>query len=78
MRVSAADPWQPVAPTPHMRRAVAQLFTFTFYTVVARHNALTEAWLRIAARGGIAATREPHVKQLRTSLPSLKISYTVG
>ena len=35
-----------------------------WHTVVACHNALTEAWLRIAARGGIAATREPHVKQL--------------
>ena len=35
-----------------------------WHTVVARHNALTEAWLYIAARGGTAATREPHVKQL--------------
>ena len=35
-----------------------------WHTVVARHNALTEAWLRIAARGGIFATREPHVIQL--------------
>ena len=35
-----------------------------WHTVVARHNAMTEAWLRIAARGGIAVTREPHVKQL--------------
>ena len=35
-----------------------------WHTVVARHDALTEAWLRIAARGGIAATREPNVKQL--------------
>ena len=47
-----------------------------WHTVVARHNALTEAWLRIAARGGIAATREPHVQQLpqrphATGLPAL-------
>ena len=35
-----------------------------WHTVVARHNALTKAWLRIAARGGIAATREPLVKYL--------------
>ena len=35
-----------------------------WHTVVARHNALTEAWLRIAARTGIAAACEPHVKQL--------------
>ena len=35
-----------------------------WHTVVARHNALTEAWLRLAACGGIAATRDPHVKQL--------------
>ena len=35
-----------------------------WHTVLAHHNALTEAWLRIAAGGGIAATREPHVKQL--------------
>ena len=47
-----------------------------WHTVVARHNALTEARLRIAARGGIAATREPHVKQLpqrprATGLPAL-------
>ena len=35
-----------------------------WHTVVARHNALTEAWLSIAPRGGIAATRTPHVKQL--------------
>ena len=35
-----------------------------WHTVVARHNALTEASLRIAARGRIAATREPQVKQL--------------
>ena len=34
------------------------------HNVVARHNALTEAWLRIAARGGIEATREPHMKKL--------------
>ena len=35
-----------------------------WHTVLACHNVLTEAWLRIADRGGIAATREPHVKQL--------------
>ena len=34
-----------------------------WHTVVARHNALTEAWLRIGARRGAAATREPHVKE---------------
>ena len=44
--------------------------------MVARHNALTEASLRIAACGGVAATREPHVKQLpqrprATGLPAL-------
>ena len=47
-----------------------------WHAVVARHNALTEAWLRIAARGGDATTREPHVKQRRqrtrtNSLPAL-------
>ena len=35
-----------------------------WHTVVARHNAMTQASLRIAARGRIAATREPYVKQL--------------
>ena len=35
-----------------------------WHTVVARHNALTEAWLYIAARGGIAASCKPHMKQL--------------
>ena len=29
-----------------------------WHTVLARHIALTEAWLRIAARDGITATRE--------------------
>ena len=42
-----------------------------WHTVVAPHNALTEAWLRIAARGGIAATRAPHVKQLLQWLPAV-------
>ena len=37
--------------------------TALWYTVVARHNALMEAWLRIAAYGEIVATRDPHVKQ---------------
>ena len=36
-----------------------------WHTVVACHNILKEAWLRIAACGGIAATREPNVKQQR-------------
>ena len=33
------------------------------HTVVTRHNGLTEAWLLIAVHSGIAATRQPHVKQ---------------
>ena len=35
-----------------------------WHTVVSHRNELTEAWFRFATRGGIAATREPHVKQL--------------
>ena len=35
-----------------------------WHTVVARYNSLTEAWLRIAGCSRIAATCEPHVKQL--------------
>ena len=35
-----------------------------WHTVVARHNALTETWLCIAARGRVTATCEPRVKQL--------------
>ena len=35
-----------------------------WHTVVARHNAMTEAWLHMAARGRIASTRELHGKQL--------------
>ena len=47
-------------PLPRLRRAVAHCG--------ARHNALTEAWLRIAARSGIEATHEPLVKQLPQQL----------
>ena len=36
-----------------------------WHVAVARRNAFTEAWLRIAVRSGTAATREPHEKYLR-------------
>ena len=38
-----------------------------WHTVVARHNALTEVRLGVAAHGGIAATRRLHVQQLQSS-----------
>ena len=69
LRVTAADVSRPGHPLPHMGCSMANCGG-----LCGSQNALMKAWLRIAARSGIAATLEPHVKQRQQRPRTLGLS----